>query len=125
MSSTEQAGPCGSPLTEELGPLPERAVLAQRFRALRNDFYALDQRGPVEQWMRQAIALISAHAARSFAAEEALAAERERVLAAVEQRIRGWRQRTMNKSGDRLALDDFMGQDSIDDLIDCVCDEWA
>ena len=50
---------------------------------------------------------------------------RERVLDAVEQRILGWRQRTMNKSGDRLALDDFMGQDSIDDLIDYVCDEWA
>lgn len=27
----------------------------------------------------------------------------------------------MNRSGDRLALNDFMGQDSIDDLIDCVC----
>jgi hypothetical protein len=50
---------------------------------------------------------------------------RQRVLAAVEQRIRGWRQRTMNKSGDRLAIDDFMGQESIDDLVDCVCDEWA
>lgn len=43
----------------------------------------------------------------------------------VEQRIRGWRQRTMNRSGDRLALDDMMGQDTIDDLIDYVCDEWA
>lgn len=43
----------------------------------------------------------------------------------IEQRIRAWRQRTMNKSGDHLALDDFMGQDSIDDLIDFVCDEWA
>lgn len=43
----------------------------------------------------------------------------------VEQRIRGWRQRTMNRSGDRLALDDMMGQDSIDDLIDYVCDQWA
>lgn len=43
----------------------------------------------------------------------------------VEQRIRTWRQSTMNKSGDRLAIDDFMGQDSIDDLVDFVCDEWA
>lgn len=43
----------------------------------------------------------------------------------VEQRIRGWRQRTMNRSGDRLALDDMMGQESIDDLIDYVCDEWS
>ena len=31
----------------------------------------------------------------------------------------------MNRSGDRLALDDMMGQDSIDDLIDYVCDEWS
>lgn len=43
----------------------------------------------------------------------------------VEQRIRTWRQRTMNRSGDRLAIDDFMGQDSIDDLVDFVCDESA
>lgn len=43
----------------------------------------------------------------------------------VEQRIRTWRQRTMNKSGDMLAIDDFMGQESIDDLVDFVCDEWA
>lgn len=42
----------------------------------------------------------------------------------VEQRIRNWRQRTMNKSGDHLAIDDFMGQESIDDLVDYVCDEW-
>jgi hypothetical protein len=27
----------------------------------------------------------------------------------------------MNRSGDHLALDDFMGQESIDDLIDYVC----
>lgn len=39
----------------------------------------------------------------------------------VEQRLLTWRQRFMNKSGDRLALDDFMGQESIDDLIDFVC----
>jgi hypothetical protein len=43
----------------------------------------------------------------------------------VEQRIRTWRQRTINKSGDMLAIDDFMGQDSIDDLVDFVCDEWV
>lgn len=43
----------------------------------------------------------------------------------VEQRIRTWKQRTMNKSGDRLSIEDFMGQDSIDDLVDFVCDEWT
>ena len=43
----------------------------------------------------------------------------------VEHRIRTWKQRHMNKSGDLLALEDFMGQDSIDDLVDFVCDEWA
>jgi hypothetical protein len=31
----------------------------------------------------------------------------------------------MNRSGDTLALDDFMGAESIDDLVDFVCDEWA
>jgi hypothetical protein len=39
----------------------------------------------------------------------------------VEDRLNAWRQRLMNQSGDRLALDDFMGQESIDDLIDFVC----
>lgn len=34
----------------------------------------------------------------------------------IEHRLLTWRQRTMNRSGDRLALNDFMGQDSIDDL---------
>jgi hypothetical protein len=43
----------------------------------------------------------------------------------IEQRLLTWQQQRMNKSGDRLALDDFMGKDSIDDLIDFVCDEYA
>ena len=43
----------------------------------------------------------------------------------IEQRLRTWRQRQMSRSGDRLALDDFMGADSIDDLVDFVCDEYA
>jgi hypothetical protein len=43
----------------------------------------------------------------------------------VEQRLRSWRQSFVNKSGDQLALDDFMDEPSIDDLIDFVCDEWA
>ena len=43
----------------------------------------------------------------------------------IEQRLRTWRQQHMNRSGDRLALDDFMGEDSIADLVDFVCDEYA
>lgn len=43
----------------------------------------------------------------------------------IEQRIRTWRQQQMNRSGDRLAIDDFMGEDSIADLVDYVCDEHA
>lgn len=43
----------------------------------------------------------------------------------VEQRLRSWRQSQMNRSGDRLALDDFMGEADIEDLIDWVCDEYA
>lgn len=43
----------------------------------------------------------------------------------VEQRIRSWKQSTMSRSGDHLALDDFMGAADIDDLVDFVCDEWA
>ena len=43
----------------------------------------------------------------------------------IEQRLRTWRQKNMNRSGDRLALDDFMGENSIADLVDFVCDEHA
>lgn len=43
----------------------------------------------------------------------------------VEQRIRSWRQSTLTRSGDRLAIDDYMGADDIDDLVDYVCDERA
>ena len=41
----------------------------------------------------------------------------------VEQRMLQWRQRFVTGSGDRLALDDFMDKESLDDLIDFVCDE--
>ena len=43
----------------------------------------------------------------------------------VEQRLLQWRQRSMNRSGDQLALDDFMDKESLADLIDYVCDEWS
>lgn len=42
----------------------------------------------------------------------------------VEQRLHTWRQRFVNRSGDQLALDDFMDKQTIDDLIDYVCDEY-
>ncbi len=43
----------------------------------------------------------------------------------VEQRIRTWRRRTMNEAGDCLAIGEFLCRDSIDDLVDFVCDEKA
>jgi hypothetical protein len=43
----------------------------------------------------------------------------------IEQRLLTWRQQRMNRSGDRLALDDFMDKHSLSDLIDFVCDEGA
>jgi hypothetical protein len=43
----------------------------------------------------------------------------------VEQRMRTWQQSFINKSGDQLALDDFMDARSLDDLIDFVCDEYV
>jgi hypothetical protein len=43
----------------------------------------------------------------------------------VENRIRTWRNSLMNRSGDRLSIDDYMGADDIDDLVDFVCDEYA
>lgn len=42
-----------------------------------------------------------------------------------DQRLQSWRQRRMNKSGDRLELDDFMDKESLDDLLDYVLDEWS
>jgi len=80
-------------------------------------------------------ALLMAQSADALAAQSAEVERLRAELAAqraannwrthVEQRLRDWRQRTMNRSGDRLALDDFMGEDSIEDLIDFVCDEYA
>jgi hypothetical protein len=43
----------------------------------------------------------------------------------VEQRLLQWKQQSMNRSGDQLALDDFMDKESLADLIDYVCDEWS
>lgn len=43
----------------------------------------------------------------------------------VEQRLLTWRQSFVNRSGDQLALDDFMDKESLDDLIDFVCDEYT
>ena len=43
----------------------------------------------------------------------------------VEQRLLTWKQSFVNKSGDQLALDDFMDKQSLDDLIDFVCDEYT
>lgn len=41
--------------------------------------------------------------------------------AAVEARLRAWRQSFVDRSGDRLALDDFMDEKSLNDLIQFVC----
>ena len=65
-----------------------------------------------------------------LAADEGRLDRRVRRLPAVvadhiEQRLLTWRQSQMNRSGDRLALDDFMGEDSIADLTNYVCDEYA
>lgn len=43
----------------------------------------------------------------------------------IEQRLRTWRQQHMNLHGDHLALDDFMEDDTIADLVDYVCDASA
>jgi hypothetical protein len=43
----------------------------------------------------------------------------------VEQRLLTWRQRFVNKSGDQLALDDFMDMESLSDLLDFVLDEYV
>lgn len=63
-----------------------------------------------------------------YALRIALAAEPAQPVAwrdHVEQRLRTWRQRFVNRSGDQLALDDFMDAESLEDLIDFVCDEWS
>lgn len=43
----------------------------------------------------------------------------------VEQRLLTWRQSFVNKSGDQLALDDFMDKQSLDDLLEYVLDEYT
>jgi hypothetical protein len=74
------------------------------------------------------VKLYDADQMRAYAAAAVLA-ERERVVKGIsdhiEQQLHAWRQSFMNKSGDRLALDDFMDEESINDLVDFVCDQWA
>lgn len=43
----------------------------------------------------------------------------------VERRLRTWRQRFVDRSGDQLALGDFLDRESLDDLVDFVCDEYS
>jgi hypothetical protein len=43
----------------------------------------------------------------------------------VEQRIRSWRNSRINSDGDRLALDDYLSDSDIDDLVDHVCGDAA
>jgi hypothetical protein len=43
----------------------------------------------------------------------------------VEQRLLTWRQSFVNRSGDQLALDDFMDKKSLDDLLEYVLDEYT
>ena len=64
-------------------------------------------------------------AAREALAQPAVQGEPVAWRDHVEQRLLTWKQRTMNKSGDMLALDDFMDKESLNDLIDFVCDEYA
>ena len=53
-------------------------------------------------------------------------ARNAKILSAhIEQRLLTWRQRIVNRAGDRLALDDYMNKEAIADLIDFVCDESA
>jgi cell wall-associated NlpC family hydrolase len=43
----------------------------------------------------------------------------------VEQRLLTWRQSFVNRSGDQLALNDFMDKQSLDDLLEYVLDEYT
>ena len=85
--------------------------------------------------MQQALAVLEFNQARWQGKDEVVTALRERLTQPgqepvswrehVEQRLLIWRQSFVNKSGDRLALDDFMDTQSLGDLIDFVCDEYA
>ena len=57
--------------------------------------------------------------------ERGVSPQAQKVADHIEQRLRTWRQRHMNTHGDHLELYDFMGEDSIADLVDYVCDEYA
>jgi hypothetical protein len=88
----------------------EIAALVNKLRDIAMEFHG-------QQQLRERIAGLIVPALKAAQPSGEVVAWRDHV----EQRLHSWRQRTMNKSGDCLALDDFMGQDSIDDLIDYVC----
>lgn len=108
------------PLTEDqIAKMRERAAELAALRKDRADFYMEYRTKFDAETKSQAVEIEQLRA--KLAAQAEPVAWRDHV----EQRIRAWRQRTMNKSGDCLAIDDFMGQESIDDLVDFVCDECA
>ena len=69
------------------------------------------------------VATASAQGFRDGVASVSAVGEPEAWREHVEQRLLAWRQSFVNRSGDQLALDDFMDEQSLDDLIDFVCDE--
>ena len=71
------------------------------------------------------VATAAAQGFRDGVASVSAGSEPEAWREHVEQRLLAWRQSFVNRSGDQLALDDFMDEQSLDDLIDFVCDEWA
>ena len=96
---------CAALLREQHARIAElESQLAQRFDAA-------DMATAAAQGFRDGVASVSAGSEP--------VAWREHV----EQRLLAWRQSFVNRSGDQLALDDFMDEQSLDDLIDFVCDE--
>ena len=72
-----------------------------------------------------AIAAASTDDAEAPAAPQPPSAQPTLTAEIVERRLRTWRQRLVNRSGDQLALDDFLDRESLDDLVDFVCDEYS
>ena len=113
MQKQTELAPAKVRLSDELGLVPERTAFETCLNPGRHA-------GNVSPWVEPGRYEKETHQLAWLAWR----ARPKRVLADVEQRLRNWRKRTVNPSGDRLALDDFMSEDEIDDLIDYVCDEW-
>ena len=102
----------------------EKTILADMVRRLGARIIELESQ-LAQRFDAADMATAAAQGFRDGVASVSAGSEPEAWREHVEQRLLAWRQSFVYRSGDQLALEDFMDKQSLDDLIYFVCDEWA